>query len=117
TLTIREEYTEPPIADFTADTTSGLAPLTVPFTNNSTGTITSYVWDFNNDGTTDSTDTNPTWTYTNTGTYTVNLTATGPGGSDIENKKYYILVSDWSPDNFTSVYRVYVSGTTTALTD
>ena len=42
-----------PIADFTADVTEGPVPLTVQFTDQSTGTIDTWEWDFNNDGTID----------------------------------------------------------------
>ncbi|PLX07981.1 MAG: hypothetical protein C0594_06265, partial [Marinilabiliales bacterium] len=46
----------------------------VVFTNSSTG-ATSYTWDFDGNGTTDSTDPNPTWNYTAPGIYNVTLTA------------------------------------------
>ena len=82
---------EPPGADFTADLTSGPVPLTVNFTDQSTGDITSWSWDFGNGST--STMQNPSHTYTEPGTYTVSLTVTGPGGSDTETKTYYIEVS------------------------
>ena len=82
-----------PTADFTAIPTNGTAPLQVTFNNTSTGNITSYAWDFDNNGTTDSTDTNPTYTYNTVGTYTVKLTVTGPGGSDEEIKTDYITVN------------------------
>ncbi|KQC10196.1 MAG: hypothetical protein APR55_09480, partial [Methanolinea sp. SDB] len=40
-----------PVADFTADVTEGDAPLTVQFTDASTGDgITDWAWDFENDG-------------------------------------------------------------------
>ena len=39
-----------PVANFIANPTSGKPPLNVLFTDQSTGTITSYAWDFNNDG-------------------------------------------------------------------
>src|SRR5262249_4365293 len=52
----------PPVADFPATPVSGEAPLTVNFTNASTG-ATSYSWDFNNDGTADSTDAAPSHIY------------------------------------------------------
>ena len=81
-----------PTADFTASPTSGCAPLTVSFTDQSTGDITSWSWDFG-DGNT-STEQNPTHTYTAAGTYTVSLTVTGPGGSDTETKVDYIAVYD-----------------------
>ncbi len=81
-----------PTANFTASPTSGCAPLTVNFTDQSTGDITSWSWDFG-DGTT-STEQNPTHTYNSAGTYTVSLTVTGPGGSDTETKVDYITVSE-----------------------
>ena len=81
---------ESPGADFTADLTSGSVPLTVNFTDQSTGDITSWSWDFG-DGAT-STEQNPSHTYTDPGTYTVSLTVTGPGGSDTETKADYIEV-------------------------
>ena len=53
----------------------------------STGSINSYAWDFNNDGTNESTLQNPSPTLTPLAdTYTVKLTVTGPGGSDSEVK-------------------------------
>ena len=62
-------------ASFTGTPTSGKVPLTVSFTDASTGTITSRLWDFG-DGTT-STANNPSHTYTSTGGFTVTLTVTG----------------------------------------
>jgi gliding motility-associated-like protein len=58
-----------PTVDFTVDTTNGCEPLTVNFTDMSNGI--SYLWDFG-DGNT-STAQNPTHTYQNAGTYSVNL--------------------------------------------
>ncbi|WP_141706473.1 DUF3344 domain-containing protein, partial [Methanosarcina sp. A14] len=81
------------VANFTANVTSGKAPLTVEFTDISTGSPTSWQWDFNNDGTVDSTEQNPIYTYAATGTYTVNLTVTGPDGNDSEVKTGYINVT------------------------
>jgi len=83
-----------PTADFEATPTSGTAPLNVTFTDKSTGTITQWEWDFDNDGVTDSTDQNPTWTYSNPGWYTVKLTVTGPAGSDSCVKEMLILVAN-----------------------
>ena len=72
-----------PTADFTGSPTSGLAPLAVNFTDNSTGydQPLSYEWDFDNDGLIDSTVQNPSYTYNTTGIYTVSLTATDSDGS------------------------------------
>src|SRR5215211_3272035 len=82
-----------PTANFTASPTSGPAPLTVTFTDTSTGSPTSRAWDFQNDGTVDSTATNPSFTYTSAGTYAVKLTATNANGSDDEIKTGFITVS------------------------
>jgi hypothetical protein len=78
------------VADFAADVTSGPVPLSVNFTDQSTGDISSWSWDFG-DGST-STEQNPAHTYTEPGTYTVTLTVTGPEGSDTETKTDYINV-------------------------
>lgn len=94
-ITVNEPV-EPPVAAFTADPTSGTAPLSVHFTDQSTGEISLYAWDFDNDGTTDSTDQNPDHTYASAGTYTVKLTITGPGGSDDEIKTGFITVNEES---------------------
>jgi len=64
---------------------------TVTFTNQSTGQITSYAWDFG-DGTT-STLENPTHTYTTVGTYIVRLIVSGPGGTS-EAAQTTITVSE-----------------------
>jgi uncharacterized repeat protein (TIGR01451 family) len=97
-------------ADFTAVPVSGNAPLTVQFTDTSTGTgITSWAWDFNNDGVVDSTSRNPAYTYASAGTYSVNLTVTNAGGSDSELKSDYISVTVPAPD--AGFNAVPVSGT------
>jgi len=60
-------------ADFTQNVTSGAAPLTVQFTDKSSGRPNSWLWDFG-DGAT-SAQQNPVHTYTGAGTFTVTLTA------------------------------------------
>jgi len=49
---------------------------TINFTDTSTGSPTGWQWDFNNDGTVDSTAQNPSYTFAAPGTYTVTLTVT-----------------------------------------
>lgn len=80
-----------PSADFTSDKTSGCGNFPVQFSDNSTGSPTSWLWDFG-DGTPTSTQQNPLHFYSNPGTYTVSLTATNNGGSDTETKIGYITV-------------------------
>jgi PKD repeat protein len=65
-----------PTASFTA-TTSG---LTASFADTSTGSPTSWTWDFGDGATTSAQ--NPSHTYAQTGTYTVRLSATNAGGTD-----------------------------------
>ena len=92
-----------PVADFTSNATTGIAPLTVQFNDTSSGNITDWVWDFNNDGIIDSTVQNPTWNYTAPGNYTVKETVTGPGGSNTITQNNYITVNWTAPvANFTA---------------
>jgi PKD repeat protein len=83
----------PPVADFTADPTSGNVPLTVDFTDLSTGNPTSWSWDFG-DGSGTSAVRNPSYTYNSAGTYTVTLVATNTYGSDAEVKTDYINATE-----------------------
>jgi PKD repeat protein len=70
----------PPVADFISNASSGTAPLTVQFTDRSTGIIDSRCWTFGDGGT--STEMNPTHTFTAAGSYTVNLTVANRAGSN-----------------------------------
>ncbi len=89
---------EAPAADFSASPTSGTAPLTVRFTDQSTGGITDWEWDFDSDGRVDSTEQNPSHTYEFAGNYTVSLRVTGPGGEDIRVKSGIIMVKEKAED-------------------
>lgn len=87
------DYTEastPPTADFTVNTTTGTAPLTVDFADLSTESPTSWAWDFGDGGS--ATASNPSNIYTAAGTYTVTETATNAAGSDSEVKLSFIDV-------------------------
>jgi PKD repeat protein len=74
----------PPIASFTASATTGDAPLTVQFTNTSTGDVTSFAWNFG-DNTPVDTNPNPSHTFAQPGTFNVTLTVAGPGGQQTSN--------------------------------
>ena len=82
---------DPPVADFSGSPLSGDAPLTVNFTDASSGSPTSWSWMFGDGGT--STQQNPTYVYSDPGTYTVTLTATNAYGADDEVKSSYITVN------------------------
>ena len=81
-----------PIAAFSASPTSGKTPLTVSFTDQSTGLPTSWRWVFG-DGNT-STEKNPVHTYNKSGLYSVTLTASNANGSNALTKTGYIAVSN-----------------------
>lgn len=80
-----------PVAAFTGYPTTGVAPLEVLFTDESTNTPTSWLWSFG-DGTL-STVQHPWHTYAEPGTYTVNLKATNAGGFGTLQKDNYIVVT------------------------
>jgi PKD repeat protein len=88
----------PPVADFEGIPTSGTAPLTVNFTDLSSGNPTSWSWTFGDGGT--SSAQNPSYEYTSAGTYTVSLTATNAYGNDTETKVDYITVTEPGTGNW-----------------
>jgi len=109
---------EPIITDFEAVPLIGLAPLNVQFTDLSTGglqelvretkesnnskiivndnsrDIVSWEWDFDNNGSIDSYEQNPQWTYTEAGLYTVTLTVSDGSNTGTETKVDYITVGE-----------------------
>ncbi len=95
----------PPVADFTANPTTGQAPLAVLFTNLTTGDASDYQWDFG-DGDV-SLEENPAHEYMAAGNYTVALKATGPGGTDTETKVDYILIPVGLDESVENAYVVY----------
>lgn len=82
----------PLVAGFTAAPTNGPAPLTVTFTDNSTGTITNWFWDFGDGVTTNVSSAGITHTYTSAGTDTVQLIVSGPLGSSTNTQANLIVV-------------------------
>ncbi|WP_321506807.1 DUF3821 domain-containing protein [uncultured Methanoregula sp.] len=82
-----------PVAGFSADKTSGTAPLTVQFTDSSTNSPTEGIWDFGDGDTTNATTRNPVHTFKTAGKYTINLTVANAAGSNSTLKSNYITVS------------------------
>ncbi len=70
----------PPVAAFEASATSGCAPLTVSFTDGSTNYPQSWTWYF---GATTSNEQNPTFEFTEPGTYPVLLMVSNPDGTNV----------------------------------
>ena len=81
-----------PSAGFSSNATVGKSPLAVNFTDRSTNSPTSWLWEFG-DGST-STEQNPSHTYTAARLYTVNLTAYNSDGNSTITKSGYIEVVD-----------------------
>ena len=81
-----------PTADFSADRVEIRPEMEIRFLDESTGNITSWLWDFGDGGT--STQQNPTHVYLKNGYYTVTLKVTGPQGSDTVKKVEFIRVSE-----------------------
>lgn len=85
----------PPVANFSASPISGTAPLKVNFTDLCTGRPDSWEWDFDGNGSIDSSERNPIWTYETPGTYTVTLRAANTTyGNDTRTKTGYITVTE-----------------------
>ncbi|MCD4736037.1 MAG: FG-GAP-like repeat-containing protein [Bacteroidales bacterium] len=80
------------LAEFSADTTYGEAPLEVHFTDLSLGQINNWIWDFNGDGIFDSFTQNPTWVYEESGSYDVTLIVGNGSIADTTTKENYITV-------------------------
>ncbi|UCE18767.1 MAG: VCBS repeat-containing protein [Gemmatimonadota bacterium] len=81
---------------FQTEVTSGHAPLTIGFTNlsNADPPLTSWLWDFNSDGTVNSQEENPTWTYTEPGIYSVSLEVSNGSVTYRRFRENYIHVFD-----------------------
>lgn len=93
-----------PVADFSATPTSGDPPLNVTFTSASTDDpldpagVTTWSWDFDNNGTEDSTVQNPTRQYTLVGSYTILLKVTDAGGkTSTKARTQYVNVGTTPP--------------------
>ena len=107
----RAAYIQPcqtPVANFSGTPLSGLAPLTVQFTDLTSGGSAFWAWKFG-DGATNATQ-NPSHVYTTPGTYTVSLKSGNACGSDSVAKIAYITVGDPCPNPIYSIADAVWSG-------
>jgi len=111
------------IVNFTADTYFGTPPLTVAFTDTSTGSPVSWNWNFG-DGT-HSSEQNPEHTYQGIGRYSVTLEVTGKNGNtEAIRRPVYIDVNAGGTNTFGSLMvtstppnsSVYLDGKVKGLT-
>ncbi len=94
TITVTDLTNTPPTVSFTADPTSGFAPLQVRFNataSDSDGSIASYAWTFGDGGTDDVED--PIYTYYEEGVYEVKLTVTDNEGGEGTADSHFITVT------------------------
>ncbi len=84
-----------PVADFVAAPNHGEIPLTVSFTDRSSGGITSFEWDFG-DGT-GSSEASPTHEFVTLGVHDVRLTVHGPSGTDTLLRQRAVVVKPLEP--------------------
>ncbi|MCK9307278.1 MAG: PKD domain-containing protein, partial [Methanoculleus sp.] len=103
----------PPVANFTANRTSGTVPLAVQFNDTSTDSPTGWNWSFGDSAwhnTTDAAERNATHTYAAAGTYTVSLTVDNADGTDTHTETGYITVTDPTPTVTPTSRPVYSGG-------
>jgi len=86
--------TAKPVTAFTANTTTPEIGAIVQFTDQSTNTPTSWLWNFPGGTPSTSTAQNPSVTYATAGSYQVTLTATNAGGNGTLTKNEYITVKE-----------------------
>jgi len=106
-----------PVAGFTVSTITPCIGKPANFTDQSTGSPTSWQWSFNPntityiDGTS-ATSQNPHVQFNAFGNYTVSLTATNAIGSDVETKTNFISVNAANPDFSASLTTVVINNST-----
>jgi len=86
-----------PVPDFTASPTAARMPVTVRFTDLSTGlNISAWAWDFDSDGYVDSTEQNPSWVPVGPfpAYYSVTLNVTDENGQNQTTKSRYLYINE-----------------------
>ncbi len=104
-------------ASFSATPTNGGAPLTVTFTDTSTGYLTNRFWSFGDGATTNTMDTSLLHTYQLPGTNTVRLIVSGESGSNTNTQTNLIVAAsvDTVGDGIPNWWRaMYFAGDGTA---
>ncbi len=97
-----------PHAAFTADVTSGAAPLSLQFLDQSVpaDSIIRWSWDLDGDGVVDTHEKNPRWTYEIPGRYTITLVVSDSASSDTAVYADFIDVAPVEEDNIACFIRL-----------
>lgn len=108
-----------PIVKFMSEPITGFSPLTINFTDISSGNIGSWKWDFSGSNT--SSLQNPSHTFKEAGIFTVKLTVDGSRGSGEASKTIEVLDGLGSDSNLSSAFtgkpRISIPGTEVEFTD
>ncbi|MBK8700248.1 MAG: PKD domain-containing protein [Saprospiraceae bacterium] len=94
--------TTAPVAAFSASATTGCAPMSVDFFNNSINNPTAYFWNFPGGNPATSTLQNPTVAYNNAGLYDASLIVFNSLGSDTITFTNYVQVNDTPSPSFSA---------------
>ena len=113
--TITVTNVSPVIASFAVNPSSGQAPLTVQFADQSIGAVISWNWNFGDGGT--STLQNPSHTYANAGSFTAQLTVTGSSGQNNSTSHTITVTSNSAAPVFGILAGNIVLSTQTGLFD
>ena len=92
-----------PSAGFSSNVTSGCAPLTIQFTDQSSTNSTVWNWSFPGGNPSSSTQQNPSVTYNNAGTYSVTLQVTNGAGENTITQTDLIVIDDVPVAGYTQV--------------
>ncbi len=104
-----------PVAQFTANATNGCAPLSVQFTDQSTGNPVFWNWDLGNGQL--STLQNPVAVYTTPGAYTITLVVRNASGINSITKTNYIVVNPSPSVGFSANTQIACLPATIQFTD
>ena len=106
-----------PVADFTATPTTVQIGGAVQFTDASTGAL-NWEWDFNGDGTPESTLQNPTYNFPTVGVFDVTLQVSNSAGSHFRTRIAYVTVTPLPPvASFTATPTTVAAGSAVQFTD
>lgn len=92
----------PPVADFVFAAAPVVTGASIAFTDRSSNSPTAWAWDFDEDGLTDSTAQNPSFSYAGPGVFDVTLTVTNSFGNHSTTVPDAVIVSD--PNRVTPPY-------------
>lgn len=116
TNTVAVSISGVPVALFSAEGSTGCAPLTVTF-NNESQNAEAYLWTFQGGTPATSTEENPTVVYNTPGTYGVSLSVTNALGNDTHTENSFVVVGAVPTPSFTSAVNFNVVTFTNASTN